>query len=324
MVKTKILRACLLGSGLLLLAALGILAPRTGAAEVKAKLSIGIVNFDGASFTSNSFAVALQKAARKIGWHASIQDPRGDLSQANAFCTQFVTRRVDVIVVNVFESSQMAQCMAYARQASIPVFYLATSLSPGMAGAISAVNAKPMNDAFLSYAGKTPELQALTLTYNPGAPCRIRQEDLESALAKVGGSTRLDKHEITVPGQVTSALAATQAWLNGHPADRKQDLAIWACFSEPAIGAVSAIKQAGRSGIPIFTWDLDKQTITALKAGEITATLWVDADGMAQQMISQIKDHEAGAPPREDEATSVVVTPQNIGPFLMQHPTGGG
>jgi ribose transport system substrate-binding protein len=131
---------------------------------------------------------------------------------------------------------------------------------------------------------------------------------------------QVSKHEITIPGQVTTALAATQAWLNGHPEGKGETLAVWACFSDPAYGALSAIKQAGRSGIPIYTWDLTKQVIESIRSGEITATLWVDADGIAQQMIAQIKDVLAGGEPREDPAASVVVTPDNIEDFLKEHP----
>ncbi len=293
----------------------------SGAASGRAEaFSVGIVNFDGAAITANSFATSLEKAARNIGWDVLNQDPKGDLGQVNTFCTQYVTRKVDAIVINIFEASQVAQCLAYAGRANIPVYFLGSSLGKGMAGAIATTVPKPINDAFNAYAAATPDLKALALTYNPGAPCREREKDLDATLAKASGSTHIDKHEITVPGQVTSALAATQAWLNGHPADKNEKLAIWACFSDPAFGALSAIKQAGRSGIPIYTWDMTGQIVDAIRKGEMTATLWVDADAMAQQLISQIQDHQAGKPAREDAAANLVITKDNVDAFLAEHP----
>ena len=289
-------------------------------AHAKDKVTIGFVNFDGAAITANSFATAIVVAAPKIGWEVINQDPKGDLGRANAICTQFVTRKVDVIVVNVYEATQMAQCSAYAGNASIPVFFLGNSLTKGMAGAISVTVPRPINDAFFAYAAGVKDLKVLALTYNPGAPCRLREKDFDAGLAKSGSTMQVQKQEITVPGQVTSALAATQAWLNGHPANRKENLAIWACFADPGFGALSALKQAGRSGIPIYAWDMTGQIVDALRAGEMTATLWLDSDGIAQQLISQIKDHADGKPPREDEAASVVVTGANLDGFLAAHP----
>jgi ribose transport system substrate-binding protein len=289
-------------------------------AEEGDKLSVGIVNLDVSSLTANSFAVAVEAAMKKIGWTVINQDPKGEPAQANALCTQYVTRKVDAIIVNIFEASQMAQCLAYAKGASIPVFFLGSGMAPGAAGAISTVDPDPINDAFIAHIGKMQDPKVLALTYHPGAPCRVREQKLDAAITKAGLSVKPDKHEITIPGQVTTALAATQAWLNAHPKDKGENLAIWACFSDPAYGALSAMKQVGRAGIPIFTWDLTKQAADSIKAGEMSATVWVDVDGLAQQMIKQIKDVRAGGKPREEDAAWVVVTPENIASFLTEHP----
>jgi ribose transport system substrate-binding protein len=284
------------------------------------KLSIGIVNLDVSSLTANSFAVALEGAVKKIGWDVVNQDPKGDPAQANALCTQYVTRKVDAIIINIFEASQMAQCLTYAKGASIPVFFLGSGLAPGAAGAISTIDPDPINDAFIEHISKMKDPKVLALTYHPGAPCRVREEKLDAALGKAGLSVQVDKHEITIPGQVTTALAATQAWLNAHPKDKGEALAIWACFSDPAYGALSAMKQVDRVGIPIYTWDLTKQAADSIKAGEMAATVWVDVDGLAQQTIKQIKDIRAGGQPREEDAAWIIVTPDNIEGFLKEHP----
>jgi ABC-type sugar transport system substrate-binding protein len=285
------------------------------------KLSVGIVNLDSSSLTANSFAVAVEAAMKKIGWDVVNQDPKGEPAQANALCTQYVTRKVDAIIINIFEASQMAQCLAYAKAASIPVFFLGSGLAPGGAGAISTIDADPINDAFVTHLGTMKDPKVLALTYHPGAPCRVREQRFDAALAKAGLHIALDKHEITIPGQVTTALAATQAWLNAHPKDKGENLAVWACFSDPAYGALSAMKQVDRVGIPIFTWDLTKQAADSIKAGQMAATVWVDVDGLAQQMIKQIRDARAGGKPREEDAAYVVVTPDNIASFLKEHPS---
>src|SRR5271170_2117932 len=108
MARTKV-RGGLIGIAAGMACALLPLGAATAANAVKDKLSIGIVNLDVSSLTANSFAVALEAAVKKLGWDVINQDPKGEPAQANALCTQYVTRKVDAIVVNIFEPSQMAQ-----------------------------------------------------------------------------------------------------------------------------------------------------------------------------------------------------------------------
>jgi ABC-type sugar transport system substrate-binding protein len=288
----------------------------SGGADAK---TIGFVNFDTTSITANSFATASQAAVEGAGWTFLVQDPKGDPAQANTICNQYVTRQVSAVVVNTFESSQMGQCMAAAKGANIPVFFIGSLYTDGMAGAISSVVPGPINDAFAKAVKDQGVQQSLELTYNPGAPCRVREEELDALNLSVTAT----KQEVTIPGQTTSAQAATQAWLNAHPADKGEKLAIWACFSDPAFGALAAIKQAGRTGenIPIYTWDLTKQIVDAIKADEITATLWIDANGMGQQLVQMINDYDAsGKPVGQVEGAYEVVTADNIDAFLAANP----
>lgn len=294
-------------------------APRLAVAQEH--LSVGVVNFDSSAVTANQIAQTVVEEGIANGWDVVIQDPKADLGQANTLCSQYVTRQVDAIVVAVFQVSQMAQCLAFAKAASIPVFFLGTSLEGDASGAISLTIAQPINDAFVDFLSKNKGLTVLAFTYKPGAPCREREDLLDALVKKSNVSATFDKQEIVVPGIVTTSLAATQAWLNGHPDDGGRKLAIWACTSDAAFGALSAMKQAGRTGIPIYTWDMTDLIIDALKNNEMTATLWIDANGVAKQLVQQIRDNKGGKPPRTDEAAHLVITPENVRAFLQAHPS---
>lgn len=287
--------------------------------KAKGALTVGIVNFDTTSITANSFASANEKHMTAKGWTVLNQDAKGAAGQGNTVCAQYVTKKVDAIILNIFEVSQMAQCLSQAKAAEIPVFFIGSSLADGMAGAVSTIVPKPINEAFIADSKARGDVQVLTLTYNPGAPCRVREDELKKALTSASGIT-VEKHEIVIPGQVTDAQAATQAWLTAHPVSKGEKLAVWACFSDPGIGALAALNQVSRPGVPIYTWDFTKQTIDPIKKGEIAATLWVDADGMAEQMITMITDHLAGGKPTEVEAANKVITADNIDAFIKSHP----
>jgi ribose transport system substrate-binding protein len=289
-------------------------------AYAAAPLTIGLVNFDASALPANILAEGVRAKAKEAGWDVIVQDPKADLGQANAICTQYVTRKVDAIIVHVFQVSQMAQCLAYAKDASIPVYFMGSTLQEGVAGTVSLAVASGVNKDFLTFAATVPDLSVLAFTYRPGAPCLIREQDLDSQIASGKLTLQVNKEEIRVPGIVTNALASTQSWLNGHPADQKENLAIWACTSDAAFGALTALKQVERAGIPIYTFDMNEQIVDSLRAGEITETLWIDPKGVGSQLVKQIQDHIAGGAPREDEAAHLAITKDNLEAFLKEHP----
>ncbi|RWH72918.1 MAG: hypothetical protein E5X68_27955 [Mesorhizobium sp.] len=289
-------------------------------AQAGAPLTIGLVNFDASALPANILAEGVRAKAKEAGWDVIVQDPKADLGQANAICTQYVTRKVDAIIVHVFQISQMAQCLAYAKDASIPVYFMGSTLQEGVAGTVSLAVASGVNKDFLTFAATVPNLKVLAFTYRPGAPCLIREQDLDTQIAAGKLSLQVSKEEIRVPGIVTNALASTQAWLNGHPAGQKENLAIWACTSDAAFGALTALKQVDRAGIPIYTFDMNEQIVDSLRAGEIAETLWIDPKGVGSQLVKQIQDHIAGGAPREDEAAHLAITKDNLEDFLKKHP----
>ena len=249
-----------------------------------------------------------------------MQDSKGDLGQANTLCTQYVTRKVDAVVVNIYVASQMGLCMSQAKSAHIPVFYIAADFSKGMAGAISTNVPTPINQLFVKQQKARGKVDALALDYTPGSPCRTRKVELAKMLKSAPGIS-VTHHEMKVPGQVADNQAATQAWLAGHPASLHQKLAIWGCYSDAAVGALSALRQVGRKGVPIYTWDFTKPILPAIRAGQVVADLWVNPEAMATQLIGMIKKYEAsGKVQGQLQAPYKVITPKNVNAFLKTHP----
>jgi ribose transport system substrate-binding protein len=279
--------------------------------------TVGIVNFSQTSINANATAVETQKRAKAIGWKALLQDPNGEPAAANTICTQYVTQKVDAIVVQVFDSNAMAQCLAKAGAAKIPVFFLTSGLSPKMAGAVSADVPGPINERLVKdLAGNG---KVLALTYNPGAPCRAREKDLDAQVAAATGIT-VDKHEFKIPGQVTDAKAATQAWLSAHPASGGAKLAVWGCYGDPGIGALAALKAAGRTDVSIYTWDVVKQLVTPLRDGAVAATLWLDPAAMAKQTMDLVAGYDPKGTPKVVDAAYQVIDKSTIDTLLTEHP----
>jgi len=283
-------------------------------------LKLGVVNFDTSTVAAQSQVDVAMEAFKAEGWDAAITDAKGDAAAANGICAQYATQKVDAIVAAVFAADQMAQCLDAAKTADIPVFFFASSFQEGTAGALSTTGAQGVNDMFVEdFAGKDG-LQVLALGFTPGAPCRERKENFTETLAASGIKATVTDHEVKIPGQVVDAQAATQAWLTAHPAAANEPLAVWACFSDPAVGAVSAMAQTGRTGVPVYTWDLTKQAVDYIRNGQIRVTSLPDGKGMGPQIVGQIKDYMATGTPQALESGSVLLTKENIDQFLTENP----
>jgi ribose transport system substrate-binding protein len=281
---------------------------------------VGIVGFDTTSPMDNTFATAAQSFLEKDGFTVLTQDPKGDPGQANTICSQYVTRQVVALLVVTFNKDQMAQCMSQADAAKIPVFFSGSPLQDGMAGAVDNTAPPPINDVFIKYLKDNGITDILSLDYSPGTPCRLRAAYREDALSKSGLNVKESKHEFPIPGQVVDSQNATAAWLAAHPASAGK-FAIWSCFADSSSGAVAALNQVGRTDVPIFTWDLTKAIVPAIKTGQVAATLYLDAPGIGGQDGQLIEAWLGGnTKPQGVVAASTIVTKDNIDAVLAAHP----
>jgi ABC-type sugar transport system substrate-binding protein len=248
------------------------------------------------------------------------QDPKGDSGQANTICSQYVTRKVTALIVTTFAQDQMAQCLSQTAAAKIPVFFLASPLLPGMAGAVDLVAPAPVNDVFVKYLKDNQVTNIFTLDYTPGTPCRLRAEYRDKAIKAAGLDIKVNKHEFPIPGQVVDAQSATVAWLSGHPAGSGK-FAIWSCFADSTAGALAGIKQAARTdALPIFTWDYNVSILDGIRTGAVAADLWIDFDGMGAQAVKLVTDYMKDGKPAAATASNLVLTKDNIAKFLTDHP----
>ncbi len=280
--------------------------------------TVGIVEFDTTSPIDAAFAAGAQSALTDKGFEVLSQDPSGDPGTANTICSQFVTQQVEAIVVTVFAIDQMAQCMAQAQGSDIPVFYIGSPLLDGMAGAVDVTSPEPINDLFVQYVKDNEVTSILTLDYSPGTPCRVRAEYRDQALASL--DVDVSKHEFPIPGQVVDAQNATAAWLAAHP-EGSGSFAVWSCFTDPTAGAIAAMNQAGRTDIPVFTWDFNKTILEPLKSGQVAATLSLDGTAVGGQVADLVQKGLEGADAEGVPADSIILEADNIDMFLADNPS---
>lgn len=290
-----------------------------GPTNASAGKSLGIIEFDATSPIDNLFASNTKKAFEELGWQVSTQDPKGDLGQANAICTQWVTKKVDVLVVTTYAMDQMAQCMSQANAAKIPVFFLGSPLLEGMAGSVSYVIPAPPNDLFIKYLQDKKVTSFLALDFTPGTPCRLRAEYREQAIKDAGITAKEYSHQFHIPGQVVESQNGTAAWLQANPAGAGS-YAIWSCYADSTQGALAAIAQAGRTdALPIFTWDFSESILPAIRAGQVATVYYAPAD-VANTVKDNILEYLKTGVPAEGTPATTLVTKDNVEQFLKDHP----
>lgn len=111
-----------------------------------------------------------------------------------------------------------------------------------------------------------------------------------------------------------------------HPAG-SAPLAIWGCWDDPSIGAISALRQAGRDDVKVYGINGNAQALENIQKGYMTATAWQDSFTEGYNMLGIIEDAaKAGAAwqPKAVEVPAVVVTKDSVADFLKQHPDAIG
>jgi ribose transport system substrate-binding protein len=90
-------------------------------ASAKDNLKIGIVTFSTSDVHTNQMIDTMSAEAKSKGWTVENLNANGDPSQAVAAIKQLATKKVDAIIVTVFDSSGLAAGLQAAADAKIPV-----------------------------------------------------------------------------------------------------------------------------------------------------------------------------------------------------------
>jgi ribose transport system substrate-binding protein len=152
------------------------------------------------------------------------------------------------------------------------------------------------------------------------AAAKDRFAGLEAALAENPDVKLLDQQ--TANFSRAEALEVTKTLLTKHGADVK---GIWAANDDMALGALEALKQAGREGeVAVVGIDAVPDALTAIQDGSMTATVssdgpWQGGIGLAIGYCVATGELEMDDVPDEARAfyaEQFLITDENVGDFL--------
>jgi ribose transport system substrate-binding protein len=248
-------------------------------------------------------------------------DAAGNADQANSAMRNFVSKGDGMIFDLVFPTSSLGAGLASARQAGVPVATWGGGLGTGvvMTTGDGAPFAQPATQKMVDDLGGSGSV--LALTYRAGQVCRDREGVFDQIMATSPG-VQVSKEEVTIPGFLQDGSRYATAWLAGHPKG-SGPLAIWGCWEDPTLGAISALKQQNRTDVKTYGINGSSTAIKAVQDGGLTATVYEDGAGEGKTMFDttlQAVQAGAGWQPKTVNVPGILVTADTVSKFVQDHP----
>ncbi|MBE3590591.1 MAG: D-ribose ABC transporter substrate-binding protein [Firmicutes bacterium] len=237
------------------------------------------------STLNNPYFVTLrdgaQKAADAAGVKLIVADAGNDLSKQTSQIEDFITQKVDVIVVNPVDSDGIVPAVQKANDAHIPVIAVDRGVNGGkVATTIASDNVEAGKMAAealfkaLGGSGKVAELEGV-----PGASAtRDRGKGFDQAVQANSGIQVVAKQ--TANFDRSQGLSVMENILQANP-----DLnGVFAENDEMALGALQAIKNAGKA-VKVVGIDGTDDALKAIKAGDMVATVAQQPEWMGKTAV---------------------------------------
>lgn len=282
---------------------------------------LGIVTISATDANNARVIAGATEAAEEAGWTVEVVDAAGNADQANTAIQNFVNKDAGMIFDLVFPTTSLGAGLSAAEQAGIPVATWGGGDGTGVVVTTGdgAPFAEPATQALIDAMEGSGEV--LALTYRTGQVCRDREVLFDEMLAEQAPDITVTKNEVNIPGFLQDGARYANAWMAANPAGSK-NLAVWGCWEDPTLGAISSIKQQGRTDILTYGINGSSTAIKAVQDGDLTATVYEDAflEGrtMFEEVLKAIESNDFT--PQKIDVPGVLVTADNIDDFLAEHP----
>lgn len=282
---------------------------------------LGIVTISATDANNARVIAGATAAAEKAGWKVEVVDAAGNADTANSAINNFVTKDAGMIFDLVFPVTSLGAGLNAARGKGIPVASWGGGLTDGvvMTTGDGAPFAKPATEAMLKDMGNAGSV--LALTYRTGEVCRAREGVFDELVAKAP-EVKVQKEEVTIPGFLQDGAKYANAWLAGHPKGSGK-LAVWGCWEDPTLGAISSIRQSGRTDVLTYGINGSSTAIKAVQDGRLTATVYEDGATEGETMFSTTQEAMAAGASWQQKTVDVdgiLVTADTVEQFVKDHP----
>jgi len=275
-----------------------LLLPASSAAQAKKKPTIGVSLLTMTNPFFLDLGAAMKDEAAKHQMDVILTAGEFDPAKQHHQVSDFITRRVDAIVLSPCDSKSIGTAIAEANKAGIPVFTVDIAALASGAKVVSHVatdnfgGGKMAATAMIEALGGSGKVAILDHPEVESVILRVKGFEAELAAQKKVGSTGIQVvAKLPGGGAKYKSFKATEDVMQAHP-----DLnGIFASNDPAALGAVAALEKAGKLGqVKIVGFDGMPEGKQAIKAGKIYADPIQFPDRLGRESVQGIVKYLAG------------------------------
>ena len=248
--------------------------------------TIGVSIQDTEAQFYQDMIAGMKSEAAKFGYKLAVVDANRDNARQQSQVEDFISKKVDAVVLTPYDSKAIGSAIAEANTANIPVFTADIANASSQGAVVSHVASNNVQGG--EQAGK---LMCAALGKAGGSVAIVDEPEVTSVLDRVSGFKKAlaqgcpnAKIVADVDSGGTRAKATSDM---GDVLQSHKDLkGVFGINDDSALGAVTAIKAANASGIAVIGYDASPEAQKAIKAG----TMYGDAIQHPQQIGAKTVD----------------------------------
>ena len=240
----------------------------------------------------------MNSAAGKYGYSLKVVDASRDNAKQQSQVEDFISQKVDAIVLTPYDSQAIGSAIVEANKANIPVF-TADIASTAKEGTVVAHIASDN----VQGGGQAGKLMCAGLPNHAGAVAIIDEPEVTSVQDRVKGFKEALTAgcpnakivaDISGGGERDKASSVMEDLLQSH----KDLKGVFGINDDSALGAAKAIQAAGLSGkIAVVGYDATPEAQTAIKDGQMYGDAIQHPDQIGSMTIDAIHDFFGGKTP---------------------------
>ena len=268
-------------------------APASPGAAAGGAKTIGISIQDLEAQFYQQMEAGMQAEAKKYNYRLSFVDANRDSAKQQAQVEDFISKKVDAIVLTPYDSQAIGSAIAEANNANIPVFTADIANASKQGKVVAHIASDNVQG------GEMAASLICKATGGTGSIAILDEPEVTSVQDRVKGFRQgiaKDCPGVKIVADVDSG--GTRDKANSDMADilqRNKDLkGVFGINDDSALGAVTAIRAAGATGIAVVGYDATPEARTAIKNGTIYGDAIQHPDKIGALTIDAIHDYFSG------------------------------
>ena len=264
--------------------------PAAGGAGAK---TIGVSIQDTEAQFYQQMQAGMQAEAKTFGYKLIVVDANRDNAKQQSQVEDFISRKVDAVVLTPYDSQAIGSAIAEANAAKIPVFTADIASTSKQGHIISHVASNNVQG------GEQAGMLMCKALGKSGTVAILDEPEVTSVQDRVKGfKAALAQHcpGVTVVADTDSGGSRTKA--SNDMSDILQahrDLkGVFGINDDSALGALTAVRAAGATGIAIVGYDATPEARTAIAANQMYGDALQHPDQIGKLVIDVIHDYFTG------------------------------